>query len=93
MLYNIIFKKHNTLNLKSGLIFVTMVNKAQSSRKLKSTPRLTTRSRNKKSQGVHGTRLRPATGKDEKALLETIQKIVKNELACHQLAIKHKGYK
>ena len=49
--------------------------------KLKSTPRITTRSRNQKSQGVRNTPLTPRMGKDEKALLETIRKIVKDELA------------
>ena len=53
--------------------------------KLKSTPRMTTSSRNKKSQGVRDT---PRMGEDEKAMLETIRKIVKDELASHQLAIK-----
>ena len=56
--------------------------------KLKSTLRMTTRSRNQKSQGVRDTPLTPRMGKDEKALLETIRKIVKDELASHQLAIK-----
>ena len=49
---------------------------------------MTTRSRNQKSQGVHDTPLTPRMGEDEKALLETIRKIVKDELASHQLAIK-----
>ena len=57
-----------------------MVNKSQLSMKLKSTPRTTTRSRNQKSQGVHDTPLTPRTGKDEKALLETIRKIVTDNL-------------
>ena len=56
--------------------------------KLKNTPRITTRSRNQKSQGVHDTPLTPRMGEDEKALLETIQKIVKDELASHQMVIK-----
>ena len=46
---------------------------------------MTTSSRNKKSQGVRDT---PRMGEDEKAMLETIRKIVKDELASHQLAIK-----
>ena len=46
------------------------------------------RSRNKKSQGVRDTPLTPRMGEDEKAFLETIRKIVKHELASHQLAIK-----
>ena len=49
---------------------------------------MTTRSRNKKSQGVNDTPLILRMGEDEKALLETIQKIVKDEVASHQLAIK-----
>ena len=49
---------------------------------------MTTRSRNQKSQRVDDTPLTPRTGEDEKALLETIRKIVKDELASHQLAIK-----
>ena len=56
--------------------------------KLKSTPRMTTTSRNQKSQGVRDTPLTPRTEGDEKALLETIRKIVKDVLASHQLAIK-----
>ena len=48
---------------------------------------MTTRSRNKKSQGVRDTSLTPKLGEGEKALLETIRKIVKDELAPHQLAI------
>ena len=56
--------------------------------KLKSTLRMTTRSRNQKSQGVRDTPLTPRMGEEEKALLETIRKIVKDELASHQLAIK-----
>ena len=47
-----------------------------------------TRRRNLKSQGVHDTPLTPRTVEDEKALSETIRKIVKDELASHQLAIK-----
>ena len=47
---------------------------------------MTTRSRNQKSYGVHDTPLTPRMGEDEKALLETIRKIVKGELASHQLA-------
>ena len=50
--------------------------------------RMTTRSRNQKSQGVYDTPLTLWTEEDEKTLLETIWKIVKNELASHQLAIK-----
>ena len=46
---------------------------------------MTTSSRNKKSQGVRDT---PRMGEDEKAMLETIRKIVKDELASDQLAIK-----
>ena len=65
-----------------------MVNKSQLPTKLKSTQRMTTKSRNKKSQRVDDTPLTPRTGEDEKALLETIRKIVKDELASHQLAIK-----
>ena len=49
---------------------------------------MTTRSRNQKSQGIHDTPLTPRMGVDEKALLETIRKIVKDELSSHQLAIK-----
>ena len=49
---------------------------------------MTTRSRNKKSQGVNDTQLILRMGEDEKALLETIQKIVKDQVASHQLAIK-----
>ena len=49
---------------------------------------MTTRSRNQKSQGVRDTPLTPRMGEEEKALLETIRKIVKDELASHQLAIK-----
>ena len=49
---------------------------------------MTTRSRNQKSQGVRDTPLIPRLGEDEKALLEAIRKIVKDELASHQLAIK-----
>ena len=49
---------------------------------------MTIGSRNKKSQGVPDTPLTPRMGEDEKALLETIRKIVKDELASHQLAIK-----
>ena len=56
--------------------------------KLKSKPEMTTRCRNQKSQGVHDTLLTQRMGEDEKALLETIKKIVKDELASHQLAIK-----
>ena len=55
-----------------------MVNKSQLSTKLESTRRITTRSSNKKSQGVHDTPLTQRTGEDEKALLETIRKIVKD---------------
>ena len=64
-----------------------MVKKSQLSTKLKSTSRMATRSRNQKSQGVHDRPLTPRTTKDEKALLETIWEIVKDELASHQLAI------
>ena len=64
-----------------------MVNKSQLSMKLKSTPRITSRSRNQKSQGVHDTPLTPRTGEDEKPLLETFWKIAKDELASNQLAI------
>ena len=49
---------------------------------------MTTRSRNQKTLGVHNTPLTLRLGEDEKALLETIWKIVKDELASHQLAIK-----
>ena len=49
---------------------------------------MTSRSRNQKSQGVRDTPLTPRMGEEEKALLETIRKIVKDELASHQLAIK-----
>ena len=49
---------------------------------------MTSRSRDQKSQGVCDTPLTPRMGEDEKALLETIRKIVKDELASHQLAIK-----
>ena len=49
---------------------------------------MTTTSRNQKSQGVRDTPLTPRTGKDEKALLETIRKIVKDVLTSHQLEIK-----
>ena len=65
-----------------------MVNKLQLSTKLESTPRMTSRSKNRKSQGVHDTPLTPKTGEYEKALLENFQKIVSDELASHQLAIK-----
>ena len=65
-----------------------MVNKSQLPTKLKSTPRMTTRSRNQKSQRVDDTPLTPRTGENEKALLETIWKIVKDELVSHQLTIK-----
>ena len=47
-----------------------------------------TSSRNKKSQGVRDTSLTPRMGEDEQPLLETIPKIVKDELASHELAIK-----
>ena len=56
--------------------------------KLKSTPRMTTRSGNKTNHRVRDTPLTPRMGEDEKALLETTRKIVKDELASHQLAIK-----
>ena len=49
---------------------------------------MTSRSRDQKSQGVCDTPLTPRMGEGEKALLETIRKIVKDELASHQLAIK-----
>ena len=49
---------------------------------------MTARSRNQKNQGVRDTPLTPRMGEDEKALLEAIGKIVKDELASHQLAIK-----
>ena len=49
---------------------------------------MTSRSRDQKSQGVCDTPLTRRMGEDEKALLETIRKIVKDELASHQLAIK-----
>ena len=49
---------------------------------------MTTASRNQKSQIVRDTPLTPRTGGDEKALLETIRKIVKDVLASHQMAIK-----
>ena len=49
---------------------VKMAGLADSS--LKNTPRMTTRSRNQKSQGVRNTPLTPKMGEDEKALLETI---------------------
>ena len=49
---------------------------------------MTTISGNQKSQGVCDTPLTLRMGEDEKALLETIWKIVKDELASHQLAIK-----
>ena len=65
-----------------------MVNKPQLSTKLKSAARITTRIRNKKNQEVHDTPITPRTRKDEKALLETIRKIIKNEIVSHQLAIK-----
>ena len=44
---------------------------------------MTTRSRNKKSQGVRDTPLTPRMREDEKTLLETIRKIVKDELTSH----------
>ena len=49
---------------------------------------MTTRGTNQKSHGARDTPLTPRMGEDEKALLETIQKIVTDELASHQLAIK-----
>ena len=49
---------------------------------------MTTRSRNKKSKGVCDTSLTLRMREDQQALLETIRKIVKDELASHQLAIK-----
>ena len=50
---------------------------------------MTTRGTNQKSHGARDTPLTPRMGGgDEKALLETIQKIVTDKLASHQLAIK-----
>ena len=49
---------------------------------------MTTRSGNKKNHRVRDTPLKPRMGEEEKALLETTRKIVKDELASHQLAIK-----
>ena len=63
-----------------------MVNKSQLSKKLKDTPRMTTRSRNK--TGSKWYTINTKSRQDEKALLETIQKIVKDELAFNQPAIK-----
>ena len=49
---------------------------------------MTTRSRNPKIQGVRDTPLTPRMGEDEKAFIETIRKMVKDELASLQLTIK-----
>ena len=49
---------------------------------------MTTRSTNQKSHGVRDTPLTTRMGEDEKALLETIRKIVKDQLVSHPLAIK-----
>ena len=49
---------------------------------------MTTRSRDKKNLGVHDTPLTQRMREDEKTLLETIRKIVKDEVTSHQLAIK-----
>ena len=49
---------------------------------------MTTRSRNPKIQGVRDTPLTPRMGEDEKVFIEIIRKMVKDELASHQLTIK-----
>ena len=49
---------------------------------------MTTRSRNKKRQGVNDTPLTLRTEENEKPLLEISRKIVKDEPASHHLAIK-----
>lgn len=49
---------------------------------------MTTRRRNKKRQGVNDTPLTLRTEENEKPLVETSRKIVKDEPASHHLAIK-----
>ena len=57
-------------------IYVAMVKPVQLSTKLKTAPRMTTRSRN---HGTNDTSLTSRTEEDQKELVETIEKIVRKK--------------